>query len=219
MLAAVNAIQIHYEKSGSGQPLILLHGNGESNRIFDKAIPILSQHFTVYALDTRGHGKSGKVDSYHYADMAEDVRCFIETLGLQKPILYGFSDGGIIGLMLAAQHPNLLSRLITSGVNIRPDGIRNGWLNLFKAAYALTKDPKIKMMLEEPDIPSETLQKITIPTIVLAGSRDMVKQAHTEQIAGSIKGSTLRILKGEGHTSYVIHKSRIAELILESTSV
>lgn len=215
MIANVNGINIYYEKNGAGKPLILLHGNGETHKIFDKAIKILSESFTVYTLDTRGHGGSDKVNTYHYSDMEEDVRCFIAVMELQSPVLYGFSDGGIVGLLLAAEYPQLLSQLIVSGANSAPNGIRNGWLRIFKIIYSLTKDSKIKMMLEEPDITSDMLRKIEIPVAVLAGSRDIVKKEHTEYIAGMIKNSSLAILQGEGHGSYVVHSEKIARLILE----
>lgn len=219
MIANVNGNNIYYEKSGAGKPLILLHGNGETHKIFDKAVKILSESFTVYALDTRGHGNSDKVNIYHYSDIKEDIRCFIETLELQRPILYGFSDGGIVGLLLAAEYPQLLSQLIVSGANSVPGGIRKGWLTIFKIIYLLTKDPKIKMMLEEPDITSDMLRKIEIPTAVLAGSRDIIKKEHTEYIAGMIKNSSLMILPGEGHGSYIVDSEKIARLLLEKIIV
>lgn len=217
MIVHINGINIFYEKSGFGKSLILLHGNGETHEIFDKAITILKEHFTVYALDTRGHGSSDKVDTFHYSDMAEDVHCFIEILELHNPILYGFSDGGIIGLYLAAKYPKLLAQLIVSGANTIPNGIRNGWLKLFKIGYFLTKDSKMKLMLEEPNITTEMLEKIEVPTVVLAGSKDMIKKEHTEHIASSIKNSSLMILQGESHDSYIVHSNKIAKLILENT--
>jgi pimeloyl-ACP methyl ester carboxylesterase len=211
----MNGINIFYEKCGRGEPLILLHGNGESHKIFDKAIEILKEKFTIYAIDTRGHGQSDKISEIHYSEMVEDVRAFIETLELEKPMLYGFSDGGIIGLYLASKYPKLLSRLIISGANTTPSGIRNGWLNIFRITYWVTRDLKFKMMLEEPNISAQMLQKIEVPTTVLAGSKDMIKKEHTEYIACSIPNSSLKILKGEGHGSYIVHSDKIAKLILE----
>lgn len=212
----VNSIHLFYEKYGEGSPLILLHGNGESHRIFDRAIPILSRRFTVYALDTRGHGESDPVREFHYSDMAEDVKCFIEALKLEKPVLYGFSDGGIVGLLVASTYPGLLSRLIVSGANTEPEGLRNGWFRLFRIAYRVTRDPKIGMMLSEPDISTEALSRIEIPCVILAGSRDLIKEEHTRYIAGAIRSSSLVLLKGENHMSYVVHSEKIAKLILEN---
>lgn len=215
MFVQINGIHIFYEKCGQGKPLILLHGNGESHKIFDKAIEILKEHFTIYALDTRGHGQSEKVSEVHYSEMVEDVHAFIKSLELNKPVLYGFSDGGIVGLYLAAKYPDLLSRLIISGANTTPSGIRNGWFKLFQIIYWVTRDLNFRMMLEEPNISAELLQKIEVPTTVLAGSRDMIKKEHTEYIACNIPNSSLRILNGESHGSYIVHSTKIAKLILE----
>ena len=55
-------VNLYYEKYGEGQPLILLHGNGENHKIFEKSIDVLEKHFTVYVIDSRGHGESSPVD-------------------------------------------------------------------------------------------------------------------------------------------------------------
>ncbi len=218
MICRANDVNLYYEQTGTGRPLILLHGNGETHKIFDKAIPILSEHFTVYAIDTRGHGQSDAVSEYHYDDIAEDIKCFIEELDLHKPILYGFSDGGIIGLLLGAKYPGLLSQMIISGANLSPDGIRTGWLKFFQLLNRIVKEPKMTMMLAEPNITAEMPGRIEIPTTVLAGSHDMIKEDHTKYIAANIKKSTLRIIKGEGHGSYIVHSKKIAELILDAVN-
>ncbi len=217
MRCHVNNINLYYEKSGTGKPLLLIHGNGETHKIFDKAMPLLAEYYTVYAIDSRGHGKSDVTLEYHYDDFAEDIKCFIEELNLEQPILYGFSDGGIVGLLLAAKYPQLLSQIIISGANLNPNGIRTGWLKLFQCINAIVKDPKMTMMLKEPNITAEMLSHIEIPTTVLAGSRDMVKQSHTQYISDNIPNSKLHILPGEGHGSYVLHSTKIVKLILDVT--
>ena len=213
MTIHVNNIDIYYEKAGQGPPLLLLHGNGESHRIFRKAIGRLSEKFTVYAIDSRGHGKNGRVKELHYADMAEDMARFIEALGLERPMLYGFSDGGIIGLMAASEHPGLLSRLAVSGANITPEGLKAGTLRLMRIMYRLTRGAKWKLMLDEPDITGEQLGRIDMPTLVLAGEKDIIKEEHTRMIAGAIPGARLRILPGEGHGSYVDNNMKLCDII------
>lgn len=86
----------------------MAHCNSMDHKIFRRAVKLLSQRFTVYCPDTRDHGKSEKVKELHYADMAEDMAQFIKVLELRNPVFYGFSDGGITGLLLAASHPELL---------------------------------------------------------------------------------------------------------------
>lgn len=213
MMCEVNNTSLYFEKSGKGKPLILLHGNGETHEIFDKAIPLLAEYYTVYAIDSRGHGQSLPIEEYHYFDFAEDIKCFIQKQNLDRPILYGFSDGGIIGLLIACKYPKLLSQLIISGVNTTPKGIRASWLLLFKVIGAITKEPKMVMMLNEPNITTSMLRKVKVPTAVLAGSRDMVKKSQTQHIARHIHHSTLHILPGEGHGSYILHSNKIAILI------
>lgn len=211
----VNNINLFYTCQGTGDPLIMLHGNGEDHTIFDEAIEVLSKHFTVYAIDTRSHGQSDRVEELHYHDMAEDVKCFIEELGLEKPILYGFSDGGIIGLLLAIRYPDLLSRVIGSGVNVNPDGLVKGWHTIFKIIYFFNRSYMFKLMLTEPDIKEAELREITTPVYLTGGSKDMIRQDHMKWITDRIPGAKLTILDGEKHGSYIIHSQRIAELILE----
>jgi pimeloyl-ACP methyl ester carboxylesterase len=124
MYIKVNGIELFYEKYGSGNPIVLLHGNGEDHTIFDVLVLQLSQHHTVYAIDSRGHGKSSSVKSLDYRVMMEDIAAFITKLGIENAMLYGFSDGGIIGLLLAIEHPSMLSKLIISGANTHPGGIK-----------------------------------------------------------------------------------------------
>lgn len=215
MNITVNNVTLYYEVVGSGAPLVLVHGNEETHAIFDRAVPLLAEHFTCYLLDSRGHGQSQKVEEYHYEDMAEDVYQFIQALGLEHVTYYGFSDGGIIGLLLASKHPKLLDKMIISGANTRPDAVSKWLTGLFKAVNFIHRKPLFELVLNEPHISREQLQAIETPTLVLAGSKDLVFEENTRFIAESIPHATLRILPGEGHSSYIVHKTRVAELILD----
>ncbi len=213
MYQEVNQIKIYYHKLGKGDPILLLHGNGESHKIFDKLSKILSEGFTVYAIDSRGHGESTPVKELNYLDMVEDIAEFIKCKDIQKPILYGFSDGGIIGLILAAKYPDMLSKLIISGANTNPQGVKKNYLRLFKLIYFFTRNPKFKLMVTQPDIKVEELNKIIIPTIVLAGSKDLIYEEHTREIAKEIPNSVLKILEGEDHGSYVVDNDKLYKII------
>ncbi|MCL2694804.1 MAG: alpha/beta hydrolase [Clostridiales bacterium] len=212
-LITVNNISLYYKKQGAGAPMILLHGNGETHAIFDVLAEKLSERYCVYALDSRGHGQSANAP-LDYGQMAEDVAAFIKELGLEKPILYGFSDGGILGLLIAMKYPALLSQLIISGANLNPKGVKGRWRLLIKVLHAITKDPKLQLMLTQPHIAPTDLAQIQTPTLVLAGSRDVIYTAHTKEIAAHIPNAVLRILPRETHSSYVLDNQKLYDILL-----
>lgn len=216
MIQQTSKINLYYEKTGTGVPLIMLHGNGEDHTIFNKATAVLKKHFTVYAIDTRGHGKSSPVDELHYEDMANDVYEFICKLNLEKPIVYGFSDGGIVALILAIKHPEAISRIVASGVNTQPNGLNTINLLIYKITYFFTRAKRIKLMLTEPNITNTQLNNIKIPVSVTGGSKDMIKQSHLKHIADNIPNSALTIFNGELHGSYVVNSTKIADFIIET---
>ena len=150
-------VTLHYEIYGNGYPLIMLHGNGEDITIFSKAIEKLESAFTIYAIDTRGHGKSSPVHEYHYSDMADDLYAFITELGIGRPAIFGFSDGGITALMLAYTHPEIPAAIIACGANSCPKGIKALYRFGFDRMYRSTKDPRLAVMLYEPDMTAEKL--------------------------------------------------------------
>lgn len=213
MIVEINNIKINYEKYGSGVPIILLHGNGESVKIFDKLIEKLRKEHTVYAIDSRCQGKSEKAKEISYELIAKDVIQFIKLLNIEKPTLYGFSDGGIVGLLIAIKNPNLLSKLIISGVNLNPQVLPKKLIFITKLMYFFTRNKLLKMMIDEPNITEDELKQVTIPTIVLAGEKDVIKYEHTKFIADNIKNSTMEIIKKESHGSYIIHSDKIYDII------
>lgn len=215
MYIQLNGQIIYYEKSGEGSPVILVHGNKETHKIFDVLIPELSKEHTVYALDSRGHGLSASVNTFHYTDMAEDIIAFIQGLDLVKPAFFGFSDGGIIGLIAASKHPSLFSSLVISGANLSPRGLKFFTRASIRFLYLKKRDPLFALMLKEPHIKKSDLGKITIPTLVLAGSKDIVKKRETKRIASSIPDAILKILPQETHSSYVVHSPKLFPLLDE----
>ncbi len=215
MYIQLNGQVIYYEKHGEGSPVILVHGNKETHRIFQVLVPELSKKHTVYALDSRGHGFSSAVNEYHYSDMAEDVAAFVHALELVRPAYYGFSDGGIIGLIAASPDPAMFSALAVSGANLTPSGFKFfPRLSIWFQSLA-DKDPLVRLMQKEPHITKADLARITVPTLVLAGEKDMVKKSETKRIAASVLDASLQILPGETHASYVVKSPKLFPLLDE----
>lgn len=218
MYIHINRQILYYEKTGEGSPILLLHGNGEDHTIFDALIPQLERSHTVYAIDSRGHGASNPTEDYHYDGMAEDIVELITSLEIESPIIYGFSDGGIVGLLIALHYPGLISKLIISGANLNPRGLKWVFLHMIKRHYKKSGSLLDRLMLEEPDIDPDALAQIQIPVLVLAGSSDIVKPAHTKLIAEKIPYSQLQIIEGEDHGSYIIHSSKLYAYIRDFIS-
>ncbi len=212
MIAKVNGVELFYEKTGQGRPLLLVHGNGEDHSIFNEAVSVLREDFCCYAVDSRGHGRSSRVRTLHYEDMAADMVALIEALDLRDVIFYGFSDGGIVGL-LAASRCGRITTLITSGANLSPKGVSRKLRLALWVMNRLRPDDKLALMLREPDISDDTLRAIRARTLVLAGSGDLILPEETRHIAAAVPGAQLRILQGEDHGSYIVHSTKIAGLI------
>lgn len=203
MKIKVNGVNLHYTKEGNGPVVILLHANSSNLGYFEVCKELLKKEYTVYSVDSRGHGKSQRVEEFHYRDMVEDIKQFIDTMKISNPIIIGHSDGAIIGLLLAQKYPFLLSCLVSCGASLNPRSIFSKEYYILKAVYFFTRNKKIKLMLEEPDIDMAHLKTIKIPVLVLAGEKDIVKEEVTKEIASNIKGSKLKIIRGESHGSYV----------------
>ena len=212
-MISLNGIQIFYEEAGEGPPILLLHCNGEDHSIFDVLVKDLGTKFKVYSIDTRGHGESGRTDSFHYSDMTEDVAAFIRELGIEKPMLYGFSDGGIVGIMLASKYPEMLSGLIASGVNLSPKGLKTWFRLLIRLEDAVKKDPLLRLMLNEPHFTDNDLKRIEIPVLITVAERDIISVSHAEHISKTIPDGRLIVVPKENHSSYVIHSDKLFPLV------
>lgn len=206
--------KIFFAQYGNGkEAIIMVHGNGESHRIFETAAKILGHDYTVILPDSPGHGASYQPKTLSYHAMANDYIELLTRLNIEKPIFYGFSDGGIIGLLMAIKQPDIFKQLIISGVNTQPAGLKNYLLTFYKFINKIKPDPLTSLMLNEPHITNEELQIISIPTLVLVGEKDIIKAAHTKNLVQQIPNAHLEIIPNEGHGSYIINNVKIAEII------
>ena len=215
MLIKVNDIELYYEVKGSGEPLIMVHGNSEDHTIFDTASEILAKNFTCYLIDSRGHGESTKTNNLDYRIMAEDIHAFIKSLKIEGCSYYGLADGGIIGLIAASKYPELFNNLIISGVNTNPKGIKPWTYYVFKVLNFFHPTARFRLLLEQPNITDDELKQIKCKTLVLSGNRDLVLEDHIKHIASQIPNAHLKIIDGESLGSYVVHREKIAHIITE----
>lgn len=201
---------IYYTEKGFGTPLVLLHGNGENGEYFKNQIDYFAKKYRVIAVDTRGHGKSPRGNKpFRLETFADDLKSFLDENNLKRVNLLGFSDGGNIAIIFTLKYPDYVNKLAVNGANLFPSGLKAGFLLPVKLLYGLFYFParfnkKVKRRLEllalmakEPDILPEQLNDIKCPVLVMAGTRDLIKEKHTRLIAGSVPNSRLCFLKGD----------------------
>ncbi len=202
-------IHLNYIEKGSGDVLILLHGNGESTEYFVHQIEYFSKSHRVIAIDTRGHGKSPRGTApFTIKQFAEDLHQFMDEREIETADILGFSDGANVAMEFALKYPEYISRLILNAGNLTPDGVKRSVQIPIVIGYKIAsafadKSPDAKLnvemlglMVNEPNITPDKLSRITAKTLVIAGTNDMIKDEHTRLIASSIPNSKLVIIKG-----------------------
>ena len=203
-------IVLHHIEQGSGEPLILLHGNGEDAGYFVHQMEPFSRHFRVIAVDTRGHGQTPRGEApFTIRQFAEDLRAFMDTQGIVKASILGFSDGGNIAMVFALKYPERVDRLILNGANLDASGVKRSVQIPIDIGYRMAslfarRSPEARknaellgLMVNDPDVKPDELGRIQAPTLVIAGDRDMIKESHTRLIAAHIPDARLVIIPGD----------------------
>lgn len=192
----------YFIEKGEGEPLLLLHGNGEDHTYFEHQMEYFSKMYRVIALDTRGHGKSERGNKpFTIVQFAQDLYDFLEEQKIEKAHILGFSDGGNIALTLALNHPEKVNKLILNGANLFPGGVKKIFQIPIEIEYRLTRNQKKKdllgLMVKEPNIHPEELHSLFVPTLVIAGKKDVIQDKHTRLIAQSLPNAQLEIMDGD----------------------
>ena len=202
-------IKHYFIEKGQGEPLILLHGNGENCSYFQGQIDDFSRLYHVYAIDTRGHGKTPRGEKpFTIRQFADDLLGFLDDHQIDKAHLLGFSDGGNIAMVFAIQHPDRVDRLILNGANLDAGGVRRTTQIPIEIGYRIAKKfsarsesarrnaEMLGLMVNDPNVRPEELKAIRARTLVIAGTKDMICESHTRLIAKCIPGSRLVLLNG-----------------------
>ena len=206
----------YYIKKGCGQPFILLHGNNEDFSYFKSQIEEFSKEYEVIALDTRGHGKTERGEApFTIRQFACDLKSFMDTKGIKKAHILGFSDGANIAMCFAVKYPEMVEKLILYSGNLNSNGVHpliqipieighklKSLLHRYMPFNRLKKFMKhrseiLGLMINQPNITLEELNRIKAITLVIAGTFDMIKQNHTELIHKHIENSQLILIKGD----------------------
>jgi pimeloyl-ACP methyl ester carboxylesterase len=218
---AHDGARIHYATFGAGPPVILLHGGLANSRYWGDQVPALVKAgYRVVLIDSRGHGRSSRdARPYSYTLMATDVVAVMDRLALRKAAVAGWSDGAIIGLVMAMRDPQRVTRVFAFAANMDPSGVKsdvdqNPTFARFEARAAreyraLSPTPGgyadftaaiHRMWNTEPNYRAADLARIRTPVAIVDGDHDeAIKRAHTEYLARTIPGAKLIILPGVSH--------------------
>jgi pimeloyl-ACP methyl ester carboxylesterase len=207
-----DGVKLYYEVYGTGEPLLLVHGNGGSIADFKAQINHFRNRYKMIAMDSRDQGKSGdSPDKLSFEKMTDDLAALLDHLHTGPAYVLGWSDGGIEALLLGIRHPEKVKKMAAMAANLNPEAIYPeigalvmSMLDSVPAAARETPQGKRELMvtqlaLDEPHIQPQTLEAITAPTLVLASDHDLIRDEHTLEIYHHIPNSQLCIFPNATH--------------------
>jgi pimeloyl-ACP methyl ester carboxylesterase len=214
MYVTVNGVRTWHSTTGSGEPLLLLHGGFSDSRDFGPSLATLTG-FTLHTMDRRGHGRTSDVDGPITFDlMADDAIAFVEEVIGGPTHLAGYSAGGVVAASVALRRPDLVGKLVLISTAMS----REGWMFLPEEggempaqivdAYAeVSPDgrehfPVVMAKVIRGEGEPEPLEpaKISNPTLVIASDDDIIHLDHTISVYRAIPDAQLAIVPGTSHT-------------------
>lgn len=225
-----NGLNIYYQEVGTGAPLILLHGGTATANSWQEHVQSYARHFRVIAPDWRGHGKTDNPGGeFDYHTLADDIVAFSQALGLNKPFICGYSDGGQIALDLGIRHPNVPGAIGIGGAcykftdlyfnnlrgmgfvapgEVKTDEMDDDWRGYLEEEHPRADDPEywktlvkqISYMWWRPlDYTDDDLKKITAPALITLGDRDGIEVEQIVHMYRFIPNAELGIIPHADH--------------------
>ncbi len=216
-------VRTYYEIVGEGEPVLLLHGGMCTLETWAPQIPALSAKYRVIIPERRGHGRTADVAGpITYEIMATDTIAFMTALRIEAAHLVGWSDGALVGLLVAMQRPDLAKKLGYISRPISFAGMRPKFRAMsehlsrehvppmFEPAYAAVSpdgpqhypvivDKMIALWRQDPGITLDRLRAVATPTLVLLGDDDMQSAAHAAEMQAALPQAQLAVVPGTSH--------------------
>jgi pimeloyl-ACP methyl ester carboxylesterase len=224
---SIRGKKVYYEEYGTGVPLLLLSGGGHSRSIkdFARCIPGLSEHFRVIAPDTPAQGLSEQPDSISYEILTETMSQLIDSLHVDSLYVMGWSDGGIVGLLLADRRADKVKRVVAVGANNGKSGFNipagipldavvppskevfeklnkeliENYSKLPGKDWVKLLESLNKMVYADEYFSKSVYDSIKIPVMIVLGDRDDISLRHGEEMYRAIKGSQFCVFPNTSH--------------------
>ena len=214
--------------------ILLLHGGmSNSDTLLDVLGAPLTERHRLVAFDRRGHGFTADTDApFHYDDMATEAIGVLEQVALGPAHLVGWSDGGIVALLVARSRPDLVNRLVLIGVNFHVDGVlpleldpNSSFPDMMMQSYA-ERSPDgaehfetvfgkfLTLAATEPVLTVDDLRQVTVPTLVMVGDDDLIAPDHTRDLYESLPGGQLCVVPGASHCLPLEYPDETARIVL-----
>jgi pimeloyl-ACP methyl ester carboxylesterase len=248
--ASVNGLEMYYEIHGTGEPLVLLHGAYMTINAMGEVVPSLAKTRRIIAVELQGHGRTADIDRpLSYEQMADDTAALLRHIGIEEADIFGYSMGGGIALQVTIRHPEVVRKLVLASVYYNNDGV---YPEVLEAIETITPEafvgtpwreeyariapnpedfPTLVAKLKELDLtfvgwPSEDIQAIEAPALLIIGDSDVVRPEHAVEmfrlvgggVAGDLAGlpsSRLAILPGTTHVGLVERTDLLVSMIGE----
>jgi pimeloyl-ACP methyl ester carboxylesterase len=224
---SVNGLDMYFETYGSGQPLVLLHGNLSTiGTSFGKAIPILSATRRVIAVEQQGHGHTADIDRpFSIGQWAQDTATLLHQLQIERADFFGYSSGGGVALEIALRWPDLVRKLVfaggtsysrdgfhpellASGNSMKPEDLDGSSFQQAYASVAPHPENWHRLVAKVADLdritegwPSDTISALKPPALLIIGDSDIVRPEHVVEmfrlLGGGIAGDLLGLPRSQ----------------------
>jgi len=210
----VNGMRMYYEVSGKGEPLVVLHGAYMNIPTMGAIIPRLARTHRVYALEFQGHGRTTDIDRpITYPNLADDVAAFMDSVGLKKADVFGYSMGAAAGLQLAIRHPEKVNKLISASGGYDAEGWQPEFKTMipqmsvemlvampFAKEYPkLAANPngfpelarKLIQLEKEPMAWGDDVKNLKTPVLIITGDADVATLEHSVSLFRLLGGGAM----------------------------
>ena len=232
-------LRTYYEVDGAGEPLLLLHGGLCPIETLSELRTQLTPQFRVYFPERRAHGRTPDLPGpITYDLMAQDTIAFMEAVGLSSAHFVGWSDGAVVGLLIAMRRPDLVRRLVLIGQQLNPAGLRPEVIEtmqqdampelppMLRDLYAAISpdgpehwddvvDKLWTLYRADPNIPLSALATVSAPTLLIVAEHDFPTPEHAHDMQRALPDGRLELVPGATHGLPMEKPEIVSRLVLD----